>query len=392
MNILLTDGNNRAALAITRSLGRAGYTVFCGEKTEDSISSASKYCHGKFTYADPVRHSDKFVEDVLQQVEIQKIDLVIPVSEITTLLITENSEMFQGKCKLAFSDYFNIANASNKAHVFDLAAKLDVPIPRTHTLNSILDLETLDPAFPYPVVIKPSRSRVKTKSGWLLTRVSYAYDSEELRKSLEDKPEEEYPVLLQQRINGPGIGVFACYADGQLMAIFSHRRLREKPPSGGVSVLRESTEVNPKAKLYTDKLLKALKWNGVAMVEFKLDEDDNEPKLMEINARYWGSLQLAIDAGVNFPLIMTDYQLKQIRNPVPQYRVGIRSRWFWGDFDALLLLLLKPPHKLQLPPSHPGRLKTLLEFLKLWNKQTHYEVFSWKDIKPWLLETRRKFF
>ncbi len=40
------------------------------------------------------------------------------------------------------------------------------------------------------------------------------------------------------------------------------------------------------------------------MVEFKADARTGTPYLMEINGRFWGSLQLAIDAGVDFPAIL----------------------------------------------------------------------------------------
>ena len=104
-------------------------------------------------------------------------------------------------------------------------------------------------------------------------------------------------MLLQERLVGPGVGVFACYHDGRPVALFSHRRLRERPPWGGVSVLCESAEVDPVAGEHATRLLDGIGWQGVAMVEFKRDLRDGVPKLMEINGRFWGSLQLAIDAG-----------------------------------------------------------------------------------------------
>ena len=57
-----------------------------------------------------------------------------------------------------------------------------------------------------------------------------------------------YPSLIQERIVGPGIGVFVLCDHGRLLAAFAHRRLREKPPSGGASVLCESVAVDPGAR------------------------------------------------------------------------------------------------------------------------------------------------
>jgi hypothetical protein len=77
--------------------------------------------------------------------------------------------------------------------------------------------------------------------------------------------------------------------------------LREKPPSGGVSVLSESVQVNSKLGSLAQTLLENSNWHGVAMVEFKV-ATDGTPYLMEINTRFWGSLQLAIDAGVDLAI------------------------------------------------------------------------------------------
>src|SRR5690606_34522562 len=106
------------------------------------------------------------------------------------------------------------------------------------------------------------------------TRVGYAADPEGLMAHLKGIDAAFYPLMLQERISGPGIGYFACYDHGRLVASFAHRRLREKPPSGGVSVLRESVAVDQQALMYGSKLLERLAWHGVAMVEFKQDTRD----------------------------------------------------------------------------------------------------------------------
>ena len=107
--------------------------------------------------------------------------------------------------------------------------------------------------------------------------------------------------MLQERIRRPRHRCVRLLSRGRAVALFSHRRLRERPPWGGVSVLSESIALCPDARDYAHSLLDDLGWHGVAMVEFKRDARDGVPKLMEINGRFWGSLQLAIDAGVDFP-------------------------------------------------------------------------------------------
>jgi predicted ATP-grasp superfamily ATP-dependent carboligase len=191
--------------------------------------------------------------------------------------------------------------------------------------------------------------------------------------------------LLQERIVGPGQGVFACFDRGQPIALFSHRRLREKPPSGGVSVLSESVAVPPLAREYALRLLRELGWHGVAMVEFKVDARDGTPRLMEINGRFWGSLQLAVDAGVDFPRLLLE-TLGDGPPPVPaEYRLGVRSRWFWGDVDATLIRLFGKERRLE--REAPSRLRALAQFLTFWQPGLHYENPRLSDLRPFLYET-----
>jgi predicted ATP-grasp superfamily ATP-dependent carboligase len=197
-----------------------------------------------------------------------------------------------------------------------------------------------------------------------------------------------FPVLLQEHLSGEGLGVFVCCKDGESLAEFSHRRLREKPPSGGVSVLCESVEMRSELRQSAQLLLKQLGWQGVAMVEFKSDPRDRIPKLMEINGRFWGSLQLAIDAGVDFPLILLESVTTGVRAPMPTYRRGVRSRWLWGDFDALLLQLFSTSTK---GDSVRGRVRAIADFMRLWQRDLHYENPRASDLRPWIRETTHWF-
>ena len=70
-------------------------------------------------------------------------------------------------------------------------------------------------------------------------------------------------------------------------------------------------------------------------------------------------------------------------------RPGVRSRWFLGDLDALLSVLLHSRTRLNLPPNHPGRLRTLWDFMHLWSRGQYYEVERWSDPRPGMLEARR---
>ena len=386
MRILLTDGDNRAALAIVRSLGSQGHVMVVGERHGPALAQTSRYCSERFVYPDPFKDEHGFLMCVLDEVRRHQIDVLIPVADVTTALIVERRSEFERLCKLPLASADVIAKAADKVGVLELAARLDVPTPATAFINSPEEALGKGATIGYPLVLKARRSRVRTAAGWESCSVAYASSPEALMSRVRTAHPQSFPLILQERIDGPGIGMFLCYDNGAPIAVFSHRRLREKPPSGGVSVLCESLASSPVVLRHSQSLLDALGWHGVAMVEFKLDPRDDTPKLMEINGRFWGSLQLAIDAGVDFPAILLSTVTGHAPVLQPTYRVGVKSRWWWGDVDSLLLRTFGR-HDTVVNGTSSGLAAELWAFLKLWEKDLYYENPRLSDLKPWLHET-----
>lgn len=392
----MTDGNTRASLAITRSLGRHGARVIVGSESHPCLASSSKYCAEAVFYPNPKKNSREFAEAICRLAKETGANVLLPVTDVTTLLVTEKKEELEKYCAVPFPEYKAVFQAADKSGLMRLAQGLGIAIPKTFYLERTDDLEAAYAwcrTIGYPIVVKPSRSRFRTENGWRSSGVRYAANVGELKAILSQwAKEHECPLLLQERIYGEGVGIFLCMNHGEAVAAFSHKRLREKPPSGGVSVLRESIPINQTLRDCSERLLRALKWCGVAMVEFKKDDQAGNYKLMEVNGRFWGSLQLAIDAGVDFPSILARIALGEMVAPIREYKVGVKTRWLWGDIDTLLLILLKSRAALRLPIDYPGRLQSILRFMHFLGKDLHYEVLDFTDIKPWLFETRSRFF
>ena len=193
-------------------------------------------------------------------------------------------------------------------------------------------------------------------------------------------------MLLQRRIEGTGVGVFLLPGPGE-PTIFAHRRLREKPPTGGVSTLRESIEPDPDLVSRASALLAGLGWDGLAMVECKVDREGRF-WLMEVNARFWGSLQLAVDAGVDFPVRLARLLQGIDPGPQPRYRAGVLSRWWWGDVDHLLARFRERDGEAWLPPGTPGRWRTLIDVLRPLQAGRHEEILRLDDPMPCNLTIR----
>jgi predicted ATP-grasp superfamily ATP-dependent carboligase len=130
-------------------------------------------------------------------------------------------------------------------------------------------------------------------------------------------------------------------------ASFAYRRLREYPIAGGPSTLRESIW-NPELQARAERLLALLGWTGVAMVEFKVDPRDGDPKLLEVNPRFWGSLHHAIVCGVDFPFLVYRLAMDGDVDRVLRYRIGVRSR---SLLHGELMHFLASPNRFHLTPG-----------------------------------------
>lgn len=152
-------------------------------------------------------------------------------------------------------------------------------------------------------------------------------------------------------------------------------------------MLRESIPVPQAMADYAVRLAQSADWHGVAMVEFKVDTGSGVPYLMEVNGRFWGSLQLAVDAGIDFPWLLYQFATTGTIRDVPHtYQPGIRSRWWLGDLDHLMLRWRKSHSQLALPPGSPSRWTTSLSFLRVLDRNTKSEVLRLSDPKPGIYE------
>jgi len=384
-SVLVTDGEERAALAAVRSLGRAGYRVYACAGRDHSLAAASRYCQATATTPSPLVDARGYLEAVASLLERWKIDVLLPVSEQALRVLLPARFQDHG-VRIPFPSHDVFALVSDKEELLRRCSRFDLFAPEQHVLRAPAQLEVIAPDLTFPLVVKPTRSVVAARTGSIKTGVTYAGDAAELRRGLASLPEAAYPILLQQRIVGPGSGVFLLVWDGELVASFAHRRLREKPPSGGVSVYSESVPADPALVDRGLRLLRDVGWQGVAMLEFKTDRSTGRPYLMEINGRLWGSLQLAVDAGVDFPALLVGCALGD--KPVCSgYRVGLRNRWWWGDVDHLLARLRRSAVELGLPPDAPSRGQVVRDFLHVWRPGDRSEILRLTDPMPFLRET-----
>lgn len=384
-SVLILDGNQRSALAVTRSLGRKGVSVTVGDAHLNTLAGASKYCQAQWAYPVPSGDSRAFCDAVAAKCAQDQIGVLLPMTDRTLELMLQHRDRFQHTA-IPFGDIQAFRTLTDKVRLHDCANSLGIRMPRTNHVSSVSDTECVAIGWRFPIVVKPAVPHTRHQT-WAVPKVRYVWSRAELREAVQQYLDaHDGSVLVQEFVEGEARGVFQLCEHGRPVAMFSHRRIREKPPSGGVSVLSESIPVAPDLRRMTEQLLAEVGWHGLAMTEWKIPVS-GPPCLLEVNARFWGSLQLAVDSNMDFPLYV--YQMADGCTPEAPvtYRTGIRSRWLLGDVDRLYMGLCKADELRRM--TWRSRLRMLLEFCRPNGPNLYYDVNRWDDIGPFWYEARR---
>ncbi len=382
MRVLVTDGHWRKTLAVVRSLGRRGVQVTVGERTALNTSFFSRYCSRRLVYPSPRRYPDQFIQTLLEELKRDRYDCLFPMEEEILLLVARHHREISKHTFLLIPGLEKIEFVRDKRNLIQFAEAHGIPIPVTFyhppsplpspsrgegwvkvETSSLAGEERLE-EIPIPAVIKP---RISSGS----FGIAYVRKREDL-VPLYQKVHARYPFpLIQDWIpDGGGTFGFSALFDeaSNAKAAFVHKKLRMYPVQGGPSTLREGVRHSQVMDLGLS-LLKALNWVGVAMVEFKVDPRDGVPKLMELNPRFWGSLQLAIVSGVDYPYLILKMARRESVVPNLDYQVHRRCRWLlFGD----ILHFLTNPKRFRLQPP----------FFHFIDPNTSYDIISAKDPLP----------
>jgi predicted ATP-grasp superfamily ATP-dependent carboligase len=387
--ILVLDGHSAAALAVTRSAGRAGHWVAVGANQGIfAAAQLSRYCSIGFNYPVSTNDADAFVDSVLEFVRAQAVDLIIPVTDWTLGPLSAQREKFSGVCRIAMPSREAIEFASDKYRTIQLAEKVGISVPKTALVNSIEDLPQHRDG-PFPVVVK-DRFSVRWANGKaVFGSVAYAYSAAELEKKVADRVGIAGDVLIQEFSPGGGIG-FSCFlVGGKAFLRFQWHRVREVDPRGSASSARKSVALDLALAARSVQLIREMGFEGIAMVEYKQDRD-GALTLMEINGRPWGSIGLPIACGIDYPRHLIQWCLEGTLPPEnTSYRENVMCRRLIGELTHLSNLRAGRPQNW--PGPYPNFWTSVVTMAVPWLPGMCYDDVWLSDLRPGIAGIRQWF-
>lgn len=382
--MLVLGKDDRSVLAILRSLGRAGYEVELAWHDPRSIVPRSRYCHATHELTHPDEQPEGWFAPLEGLLARGRYALVVPADDPSTLALAARRDALAARARLALPNPLALDVAFDKLRTWELARGLALPVPRQLTGVAADGLEDAARELGWPVVLKP-RSAWRFGSRKWEHAVKKAYHASELRAQwLALAALDE--VLLQENVPGRGVGVEVLAWEGELLLAFQHERLHE-PPRGGGSSYRRSVALDRELLAATRALCARLELSGVAMVEFRREKPSGRWWLIEINARFWGSLPLALRAGADFPRALVEAHVAGARRFPQTYRARLTSRNLRRDAWWLLENQRTDPRDPTLARVGAGELAR--ELGAIVTLREGVDAWAWDDPRPGALELAR---
>ena len=376
--VLLLGWIPRIVIIIARSLKNHGVPVDVVSFSRN-VRFHSSAIRDSFLLPNPCSDSHACVAGLREMIIRNGYDMLIPTDDQGLALLADHYDEFAKLLHVACPAPAVLRLVLDKARTQEIASRCGVRVPRSFVAKTGEELKSILSHALLPAVIKPLAKNLREEvfKSCIIRSIDEMHSQLNLDASL------ELPLLIQEFCEGAGVGIEVLMSKGDPRAVFQHRRLKEFPCNGGFSVLAIAERPQPELVESSISVLRAMNWDGVAMVEYKVNSATGLATLLEVNGRYWGSLGLPVAAGLDFPLY--HWQLVHGENPIVpgNYRVGTRWRWTAGYIARLHELMALAAR------SRQGRdaLKIALSDLSEdFSSSVHDASFRWNDPTPGLAE------
>jgi len=306
----------------------------------------------------------------------ENVDTLIPCSDKAIRTILPHYASLR-HIRLSIPDPLVVERVLDKEHALSVAERCGMRIPKTTSITNLEALLQKRQELQFPLIAKPSNAGLASPF-----KTEYFGRFADLSSVLEQNPTFGVRNIFQELIPGEGVGLSTIMFRGAPLALFQHRRIHEWPANGGVGVLVESEAVDPALAKTTTLLLQTIGWDGPAMVEFRRTPR-GEYVFLEVNGRFWGSLPLAIQAGLDYPYF--EWQLLHGLDPrVPAtYKQGLKVRWTAGEIRRLQELWTDADARRR---ARRTRSMALREFVESFAPGVRSALFNLADPKPGVSE------
>jgi predicted ATP-grasp superfamily ATP-dependent carboligase len=266
-------------------------------------------------------------------------EVIAPIGPQSTRLLAEERNRLEGVAAFLVPATPVFDTANDKLATYHLCRKIGIPVPATFALTDNSAVEQAAATLFYPAVVKPRVARGGVGLHFVESATELRQAWERLTATEVVTPSMDFTEpIVQEFIPGPVHDACAVAHKGEVVNALTQIRCLMRPAAGGIGAINLSTDI-PEIKAHTSSIVRALGYEGPLQVEYKQDLRDGVFKLLEINPRFWGTLDFSIKLGMDFPGQVRDLALARPVERGQTYPVGARYRfWFPQALEASLQL------------------------------------------------------
>lgn len=302
--ILLVGASTKSAIYVAKQYKLYGLHVSIVDWHNVPINK-SKYIDVYYNIGSPIDDLTAFASNLINLIRKEKFECILPIHDPAVQVCQKYYTAISELTKIIGLNIENIQSyATDKWKLLELSKLIGLKIPKSHLITNTEDLKFIISNITFPCVIKPISSSVIINNKVLELAVRFANNEHELIDIIREYVN-VVNLIIQEYLEGYGIGYNIISKKGIILNQYIHCRLNE---NHGVSTYRKTLPIDTfSLRHYIEKFINHIQWNGVAMIEFRIS--NGIPYLMEMNGRFWGSIELGIKSGLNYPVQLYETQV-----------------------------------------------------------------------------------
>lgn len=330
--VLVTDVEERSALAVCRGLARSGYAITGVAAARPAPGHWSRACSHRRVLPDPRRDPSGFLSGLESLLRRGRHVALIPSVDVSTFVVSENRERLLPLTAIGLPPAAVVRASLDKVRLLEVAEAVGLAPPRSIVCVDESGAQAAVQRLGLPAVVKSSASFLPTGDSFRQQPVVLVEEPQALADALASVGR---PFIVQrfdetQRVVSCG----GLVTQSGLVATVVVRWSRRWPARTGSAAF--CTTIEPPHGLLgrVERLLQHLGFRGIFELEL-LEQADGHYSAIDLNPRPFGWLTLALRAGVNLPALYCDsIRGRSIRRVTA--RPGVHYRWEDGDLRLML--------------------------------------------------------
>lgn len=286
IKVLIPDGDSTWALSVIQCLSQVeGYDIYVLSNKKRTPAKFSRYTSYYKFYE---RTDDaQWLSIIISEIETNAIDVVVPIAEKEVTFFIKHRDNIQSSSLISLPSLAHYQIAINKKKLSDFSKQHDIPHPKSFYFTSQDDIQELLSQVNFPLLIKPLDQKGGDGIEKIVTKDQFPKHS-------------KAPLFIQNYIEGYDVDCSVLCLNGSILT-YTIQKGNLNGDTAYAPQLGFDFIENKEVLKVTQDVMSKLNWSGLAHLDLRYDAHAKDYKLIEINGRFWGSVEASSKAGINFP-------------------------------------------------------------------------------------------